>query len=74
MTLEQTAASSSSLGAAHERTGGEAIQVFVKTATGRTLMVEVEATDAIEVKVKIPDERAALPVQSCGAWTEQALQ
>lgn len=74
VTLEQTAASSSSLGAAHERTGGEAIQVFVKTATGRTLLVEVEATDAIEVKVKIPDERAALPVQSCGAWTEQALQ
>ena len=57
VTLEQTAASSSSLGAAHERTGGEAIQVFVKTATGRTLLVEVEATDAIEVKVKIPDEQ-----------------
>ena len=74
VTLEQTAASSSSLGAAHERTGGEAIQVFVKTATGRTLLVEVEATDAIEVKVKIPDERAALPVQSCGAKAEQAMQ
>ena len=54
---------------------GSAMQVFVKTCTGKTITLEVKPSDIIErLKEKIQDKEGLPPDQQCLVWSGKQLE